>query len=285
MIREGKQENGKYTRYFRLGATEVDLCNRLRLQALLGFFQETAGDQCQEFGSGWADLWNKHGLCYVVVRLEVRMRRYPGTGETVRIDTWPENKLRLIFSRYGEIYDERGELLGAIASQWALLDVKARHFVRPTPEIVAMPDTSTLTAPFELSKGGNRFRAVDNAPHEPDANDSSAPDGEFRSFAFDRAPVYSDFDYNRHMNNARYAEWAADTLFRVLSDDERAMAPFISRLDIKFRAEIPADMAGRPLSIEGNVSDVSRSFAFAGIARCPGLPDTVHFECEGEYGV
>lgn len=273
MIHEGKQENGKYTRYFRLGATEVDLCNRLRLQALLGFFQETAGDQCQEFGSGWEDLWNKHGLCYVVVRLEVRMRRYPGTGETVRIDTWPENKLRLIFSRYGEIYDERGELLGAIASQWALLDVKARHFVRPTPEIVAMPDTSTLSAPFELSK--EHYRAVDN----DDAADPCRP------FSFDRAPVYSDFDYNRHMNNARYAEWASDTLFRVLSDDDRALEPHITRLDIKFRTEIPASMAGQPISIAGNIWDNSRRFAFEGIARGDNAPDVVHFEVAGEYGV
>lgn len=273
MIHEGKQDNGKYTRYFRLGATEVDLCNRLRLQALLGFFQETAGDQCQEFGSGWADLWNKHGLCYVVVRLEVRMRRYPGTGETVRIDTWPENRLRMIFSRYGEIYDERGELLGSIASQWALLDVKARHFVRPTPEIVAMPDTSTLSAPFELSK--EHYRAVDN----DDAADPCRP------FAFDRAPVYSDFDYNRHMNNARYAEWAADTLWRVLPDSERALDPHITRLDIKFRAEIPAAMAGKPISIAGNIWDNSRRFAFDGIARGDNAPDVVHFEVEGEYGV
>ena len=33
----------------------------------------------------------------------IRMDRYPGTGERIRIDTWPENRLRLIFARYGEV--------------------------------------------------------------------------------------------------------------------------------------------------------------------------------------
>ena len=84
-IIDGQQPDGRYCRWFTLGATEVDLNNRLRLQALLGMFQETAGDQCEQFGSGWSTLWTQHGLCYVVVRMEVRMERYPGTGERIRI--------------------------------------------------------------------------------------------------------------------------------------------------------------------------------------------------------
>ena len=265
IIPEGQQSDGRYCRYFTLGATEVDLNNRARLQALLGYFQETAGDQCQLFGSGWSDLWEKHGLCYVVVRMEIRMDRYPGTGEQIRIDTWPENRLRMIFARYGEIFDANGERIGAIVSQWALLDVNSRHFVRPNPEIVSMPDTSTLTAPFEPSN--DHRRAADN---------TSAPDS-CRAFAFDRTPVYSDFDYNRHMNNARYAEWAADTLWKVLTPDERQADPSIARLEIKFRAEIPADFVETPIRLEGNYDPSSMSFAFKGV-----VGDTVHFEIEGD---
>ncbi|MBR0158609.1 MAG: hypothetical protein IJM24_05965 [Clostridia bacterium] len=265
-IRDGQQPDGRYCRWFTLGATEVDLNNRLRLQALLGMFQETAGDQCEQFGSGWSTLWTQHGLCYVVVRMEVRMERYPGTGERIRIDTWPDPKLRLIFARYGEIYCERGERLGAIVSQWALLDVNARTFVRPDPSVIVLPDTSTLTAPFEM-KGGHHI-----------AGNTIAPDAAARSFTIKRAPVYSDFDYNGHMNNARYAEWTADTLWQVLTAEERSRKPAVRRLMIQFRTEIPAEAAGREIALEGGVWPAEGRFTLVGSNG-----KTVYFDSEAEF--
>jgi acyl-ACP thioesterase len=259
-IIDGQQPDGRYCRRFTLGATEVDLNNRLRLQALLGMFQETAGDQCEQFGSGWSTLWTQHGLCYVVVRMEVRMERYPGTGERIRIDTWPDPKLRLIFTRYGEIYSEDGERLGAIVSQWALLDVNARTFVRPDPAIIVLPDTSTLTAPFELRPGHRG------------GGDCPCP------FSLERAPVYSDFDYNGHMNNARYAEWTADTLWQVLTAEERSRKPAVRRLMIQFRTEIPAEAAGREIALEGGVWPAEGRFTLVGSNG-----KTVYFDSEAEF--
>jgi len=271
-VKEGKQADGRYCRYFTLGATEVDLNNRLRLMSLLGFFQETAGDQCEAFGSGWSTLWNKHGLCYVVVRMEIRMERYPGTGEQIRVDTWPDPKLRQIFARYGEIFDASGAKIGAIVSQWALLDVKERHFVRPTPEIVAMPDTSSLTAPFELPRD---HRAAED---ELSGASGSVP------FSFPRTLVYSDYDYNRHMNNARYAEWVCDALWSVLPAETRSKNPLVTRIDIKFRTEIPADLVNSALHLSGSLWEDSRKFAVKGIAPDSGEGrETVHFEAEAEY--
>ena len=270
MIKEGQQADGRYCRYFTLGATEVDLHNRMRLSSLLGFFQETAGDQCELFGSGWSALWEKHGMCYVVVRVEIRMDRYPGTGETIRIDTWPDGRLRLIFDRSGEIYDAEGIRIGAIVSQWALLDVKERHFLRPDPQIIALPDTSTLSAPFELTKD-----------HIFDDSDPS-----LRYVYASRAPRFSDFDYNGHMNNARYAEWAADAFWQALTDEERAMKPELRRLDVRFRAEIPAASEGRPLDVRLRLLPGEKLFSLKGITPADGEKakrDVVNFECEGEY--
>ena len=280
MISEGQQADGRYCRYFRLGATEVDLFNRLRIKSLLGFFQETAGDQCELYGSGWKTLWNGHGLCYVVVRLEVRMDRYPGTGETIRVDTWPENRFRMLFERYGEIFDESGARIGAIVSQWALLDVNARHFVRPDPTIIPMPDTSTLTAPFALSRESS-VRGRDNDV-----------DALYRDVSFLRTPVFSDFDYNGHMNNARYAEWITDALWNALTPEEREGSPMIRRLEIKFRAEIPAEHINAPIELRGGVYPAENKFLLKGIGRSgaeteedSARQETVHFECEGEYSL
>ena len=269
---EGQQPDGRYSRWFTLGATEVDLNNRLRLMSLLGFFQETAGDQCELFGSGWSTLWGKHGLCYVVVRMEIRMDRYLGTGEQIRVDTWPDPKLRQIFARYGEIFDASGSRIGSIVSQWALLDVKERHFVRPTPEIVAMPDTSSLTPPFELPR--DRRGAFDEERDDPGVV----------KFSFPRTLVYSDYDYNRHMNNARYAEWVCDALWNVLPADVRANDPLISRIDIKFRTEIPAALVNTSLELSGTLDPETRLFYVRGIGRpSEDDPGTVHFEAEAEY--
>ncbi|MBO4327530.1 MAG: thioesterase family protein [Clostridia bacterium] len=290
MISEGQQADGRYCRYFRLGATEVDLFNRLRLKSLLGFFQETAGDQCEEFGSGWTTLWNGHGLCYVVVRMEVRMDRYPGTGETIRVDTWPENRLRMLFERYGEIFDESGARVGAIVSQWALLDVKARHFVRPDPNIIPMPDTSALAAPFALSRESSVRGAVNGGEKGGDSFGDNGVGVLSRDVSFLRTPVFSDFDYNGHMNNARYAEWITDAFWNALTPEERAFSPAIRRMEIKFRAEIPAEHIDAPIELRGCILPEEKCFSLKGIDRSaaeadsdPSVRETVHFECEGEY--
>lgn len=268
----GQQPDGRYSRFFRLGATEVDLNNRLRLSSLLGFFQETAGDQCEEFGSGWSTLWEKHGLCYVVVRLEVRMDRYPGTGETVRVDTWPDSKLRMIFDRYGLIFDGNGAQIGAIASQWALLDVKERHFVRPDPAVIVMPDTASLSAPFKIS--------VLKEHEEPDS------DAVYSQLS--RPPRFSDFDYNGHVNNARYAEWITDALREISGGSVCSSKSTVSRLSIGFRAEIPASSEGVPVTLTGWFSRSSGRFSMKGTGRSANQKDVeraeknvVYFEAEG----
>ena len=211
-IRDGQQPDGRYCRWFTLGATEVDLNNRLRLQALLGMFQETAGDQCEQFGSGWSTLWTQHGLCYVVVRMEVRMERYPKVMETVTVETFPAPLRRWFFPRYYIFRDEAGKQIGCAATLWVLLDLKERRMTAPGDVAKTVPDNSDLTPPMGLPS------AVDlvEGPETVTA----------------RMPAYFDLDVNQHVNNTRYLDWACDALgvdrmrayclksFRVSYDNE-----------------------------------------------------------------
>ena len=68
----GQQPDGRYSVFYKLGAADVDIGNRLKIKSLMSFFQEAAGEQCTEFGSGWNELKDRHGLCYVIVRAEIR---------------------------------------------------------------------------------------------------------------------------------------------------------------------------------------------------------------------
>ncbi|MBR5280458.1 MAG: hypothetical protein IKU26_05790, partial [Clostridia bacterium] len=123
----GQLSDGRYAKYVQLEARDVDLNNRWKLASVFETFQEIAGEQCTGLGFGWNRMMEEYGYCFVIVRMHVEMDAYPGANETVRVETWPENKLRLIFTRYFRIVDQTGSVIGRAVSNWVLFDMKERR--------------------------------------------------------------------------------------------------------------------------------------------------------------
>ncbi len=256
----GQLEDGRYAKYVRLNARDVDLNNRWKMASVFEAFQEIAGEQCSGLGFGWKTLMEQYGYCFVIVRMHVEMDAYPGANEQVRVETWPENKLRLIFTRYFRIIDKNGRVIGRAASQWVLFDTKERTFVRPQNcPIVKTPDTSSLEPPTVIPKH------------------TASIEGEFLPVQSYRKPVYSDFDYNGHVNNARYVEWVFDAL------PSACYSKIVTTLNIHYEHEISfetiiASCNGEPnLKIETTVSEE------AFVITASWQDGTRCFTCEGTF--
>ncbi len=259
MERTGQLPDGRYCEQIELVAHDVDLNNRLKVSSVFSHVQEVANAQCVHFHVGHEELMERFGLCYVLTRMRFVMESYPTVGEKVRVCTWPDNKLRVVFTRYFTLHGADDRLIGSAVSNWVLFDTRRRALAKPQDYGVYIPvDTSGVTPPQVMPKG-TKFDFVP-------------------AHTALRQPVYSDFDYNRHVNNARYVEWICDVLPLELLKRQP-----IREIDIKYDHEIGLEAfleqpeAARALRIDSAYDKNEFS------VRGTGWDQIVFFECKGTF--
>jgi acyl-ACP thioesterase len=172
-----------------LRALDTDVKGDWMPSAIFVRMQEIAEDHAAGVGLGRVDIVDKLGLGWVLVRMSLRMRKYPKIGETIRVATWPLKPARLIFRRQFMFWDRDGGELGRASSQWVLFDV-AERMIRRTD-------------------------AVGDYPYDPDEPPVLDEPGKIILPAgmekqCSRTVLYSDVDMNRHMNNTKYLNWICE---------------------------------------------------------------------------
>lgn len=218
----GQNSDGTFTEIRQLVARDVDMNNKLKLSSLFAIVQDTANAQCMEFGCGWKDLMTKYNVCYILSRMRFELNKHPGAGDSILIRTWPNNNMKAIFTRYFTVEDLDGNVFGSAISQWALFDVKKRGVIRPSECGIVFPDVVAKEEPFSLPKG---------AMYSPEVFETA------KVRECERFPSYADFDYNRHVNNAKYVEWVEDALpLEFFAEGKQ-----FSSIDIKYKHEISFD--------------------------------------------
>lgn len=218
----GQNSDGTFTEKRQLVARDVDMNNKIKMSALFAIVQETANAQCTKFGCGWNDLMKKYNACYILTRMRFELNNHPGAGENIILRTWPNKNMKAIFTRYFTVENLQGKIYGSAVSQWALFDVKKRCVMRPTECGIVFPDVIEKEEPFSLPRGSSYNAEI------------------FKSIEVKkstRIPSYADFDYNRHVNNAKYVQWIEE----ALPIEFFAEGKSISVIDIKYRHEISFD--------------------------------------------
>ncbi len=204
---------GMYTSKMTLLAHDVDCANKWKLSSVFSNTQEIANFDCKAYNCDWVTLRDKYNACFVITRMKLKMYLYPGSSDTVRISTWPEDRARTIWTRYFKFETEDGSrTVGEAVSQWVLMNRTTRSIMKPSEFDIIMPDTSRIPVPFQLKRGNFDF----------------VPD-----YSVERIPTYSDLDYNGHVNNARYIEWIMD-LFPL----DFLYKYQLAEMDIKYEQEI-----------------------------------------------
>ncbi len=194
---------------YKIEPRDIDVTRRVRVSTMGELILQAANDDADNLGFGVRDL-NLSNASWVLSRLAIEMRRLPQRHEQIDIYTWVSDYGRLVTTRNMTVSDASGAEIGAVVTQWAMIDLETR---RPR-------DLSALS-----SKGTS---LVDREPPIERPAKVGSCSGEERPYEV----VYSDIDFNGHVGSMKYVEWMIDTLpVETLSSAENF------RLDINYLHE------------------------------------------------
>ena len=219
-------ENQTFTETFRLAQADCDLANRAMPAALLRKAQQLAIDHCNAVGLT-DDVYLRTGTAFLMAKVALEIYRPIRLGEQLRATTMPSQPKRAVYNRLTTFEDEQGQLAALYDSRWVLVDVNSRRILRQPPE--GLPIAFDQTVDKELDFGVERLPVSQGRPI---------------------LAGYSLCDCNRHINNTRYADAAADALpLEVLANGA------VKRLVISYHNELPAGQSAE--LVRGRTGDGS----------------------------
>lgn len=194
----------------RVEPQEVDFTLRASVASIINYMLNVAGTDAHNKGFG-VDVLQGQSFTWVLSRLAVEIKSQPCQYDDVVVDTWVNKFNRLSSTRNFKVH-KGDEVVAYGVSQWCMINMKTRQAV----------DMSTLKDVYERAMVAEpspiavpaRLRAI-----EPTTTTS-------------RPVVYSDIDFNRHVNTLRYIDLVFDALPIELIEKNGGM-----RIDLNFIAE------------------------------------------------
>jgi len=193
----------------------IDKSDRLTLDAVFQFFQEAAICHAENLGVGREEL-ARTGQAWILSRMTVLVDRRPNYFETVTVRSWPRGVDKLFAVRDYQIKDKDDKAVVSARSAWLVVDMAKRRPLRPQAVMDTIP----------LNEG------LDAVTPETGAYSALAQRENLQK-VFERKALYTDLDYNGHVNNVRYINWIEDALAPDLLEKADKM-----RIDINYLNEI-----------------------------------------------
>ena len=166
---------------------DVDINDYIRPSSVLDYFQDIAGVHANELGLG-ADYMKNLGSLWIILgeRFDV-IKRVPKYGEDITIVSWPKNQDKLFMEREYEIRDLEDNILIKGISLWVLVN-KDTHKIERADKAKFPGLYYDKTSYQEQTK-----RKLNLVSHDI-INE------------FDYKVLLTDYDHNKHLNNARYLD-------------------------------------------------------------------------------
>ena len=196
---------------YRVEPQDVDFTLRATIPSLGSAILNTAGIDAHGKGFG-VDALNADNHSWVLSRMAVEFDCQPGQYTDYTIATWINEYGRVLSTRNFTLTDAAGNEFGRAVTQWAMIDLRSRSALDLSWVGDAHAD-AIVDAPSPTDKP-RKIRDVDPAQTAV------------------HKVVYSDIDFNRHVNTMRYIEMMIDMLPLEMLMQE---APV--RLDIHFLRE------------------------------------------------
>jgi len=196
---------------YRVEPQEVDFTLRATIPSLGAAILNTAGIDAHGKGFG-VDALNADNHSWVLSRMAIEFDFQPVQYTDYTVATWISDYGRVLSTRNFTLTDASGREFGRAVSQWAMIDLRTRSAV----------DLSWV--------GDAHADAIVNAP-SPTERPRKIREVNPTQRSEHRV-VYSDIDFNRHVNTMRYIEMMLDVLPIERFAEERPL-----RLDINFLKE------------------------------------------------
>lgn len=195
---------------YRVEPQDVDFTLRASASAIVNYMLNVAGLDAHNKGFG-VEVLQDSSFTWVLMRFSAEIEYRPEQYEDIEIDTWISDFNRLSSTRNFRM--RCGDrVIASGVSQWCVLNMETRQSVdmsmmREAHDRFIVAEPSPIAAPA-------RLRAIE------------------ATTTISRPVVYSDIDFNRHVNTLRYVDMMFDTLpLETIELRERM------RLDINFLAE------------------------------------------------
>jgi len=199
-----------FRKKYSVHAYEVDASGRARFPSLLNYLQDAAGDHAGSLGLGVTDLLKKR-LTWLLSRYHIKVVRYPVHGQRLEVTTWPSGKKGIFALRDFEVADAEGRPMLAATTSWVLIDLDSKQAVRLNDFV---PDDLTF-----------HRRAIDDVF-------PTLPELEKVERELTLPVLVKDLDFNRHVNNVVYVEWALEAAPPEISGSLRPLD-----VEVSYRAE------------------------------------------------
>ena len=180
----------KFTQRYTVKWHDTDANRQVRPSALVTYLQETANEHLIHIGISLDELRDQYGLAFILGGLSVRAYEPLSSGDAIEVETWTCGEKGFRHNRCFRVLRE-GKTVAEATSQWALVNLKDGSLVK----VENMPCRIEPEEPITLSDLPPRLRMSPLSQME---------------LVGERRIVYSDIDYNGHMNNTRYPDMLCD---------------------------------------------------------------------------
>lgn len=169
----------------------VDFTDRVSVSSICDLMLHAAGADAHRRGFGIDALaGNNYG--WVLSRMAIEMDYMPVEYSEFTLHTWISDYNRLSSTRNFTLTDSEGREFGRAVSQWCMIDYATRMPVDMNTMAKAH-EGNMVDAPSPCERP-RRISAITSEP------------------LVEHKVVYSDIDFNRHMNTMRYIDIIFDTL-------------------------------------------------------------------------
>lgn len=218
-----------FERDYRVRSYETGVQNRLSLPSVCNYLQEAAGEHAEKLGFGILEL-QARGISWMLARLHLKLARDVPWGADVKVVTWPSGlKGRLVALRDFRALAADGDPILEGVSEWLTVDLAAQKIVKPSEAFARVVPPDVARVALAAADGHGKFAAL-------------AKVDQVARILVRRA----DHDFNDHVNNVHYVEWALEAL------PETFRARSVRELDIVFRQ---AAHAGDELEARAEIVD------------------------------
>ena len=211
---------------------DVDKFKRLKVSALLNYFQDAMVHNADSLGAG-TDHYHSVGLLWVLVDYEIEIIKLPFGKTTVTCGTLPYSFKRSFAYRLWEMRNKDNELIAKAKGKFVLMDVNTKSVVAPSKETIARFKGSLKEA-YAVPFSKNKQLTSDVIYNNIDTVKTSY------------------IDINNHMNNVYYMIVAHNNIPHELLDDH-----FIENIRITYKKE---SVIGDRLVIQGRREDTILSY-------------------------
>ena len=168
---------------------DTDANRIVRPTQILVFMQEASNHHIRALGHDLDKLRDEQGLAFLLSKIRLALYKPLYAFEEITVETWTTASRGFSFNRFFRI--KRGEeVIAAADTTWALISLKTGELCK----VDAFDFNFEHEEPIDIGLP-MRFRV---------------PKTELLDLIGERKIVYSDLDYNLHMNNTRYADMLCD---------------------------------------------------------------------------